>query len=187
MTSDHFIVIAGSTRPTRRSPAIAAWVADLGEAATGASFQVVDLKDFPLAFDNEPGIPAKDDYAHDHTRAWSQRVRAARGVVFVTPQYNGGYPAPLKNAIDHLYHEWRDKPALIVTYGGHGGGRCAAQLRDVLTGIGLRLVETMPALTLARERIVANDGAVDPDEDFATHRADVTSALAALTALCIDA
>ncbi len=51
-------------------------------------------------------------------------------IVFVSPQYNWGYPAPLKNAIDHLYKEWAGKPAMIVTYGGHGGSKCAAQLRQ---------------------------------------------------------
>ena len=46
-------------------------------------------------------------------------------------QYNWGYPAVLKNAIDYLYHEWKGKPAAIVSYGGHGGGKGAAQLHQV--------------------------------------------------------
>ncbi|WP_317624034.1 NADPH-dependent FMN reductase [Brevibacterium casei] len=66
-------------------------------------------------------------------------VSEADGIVFVTPQYNGGYPASLKNAIDYLFAEWRDKPALIVSYGGHGGGMSGAQLRSVLEFIGVDL------------------------------------------------
>jgi NAD(P)H-dependent FMN reductase len=182
--SDHtYLVIAGSTRPVRRSPAIGRWVASVGEQATGAAFEVVDLRDLCLGLDDEPGIPARDDYVQETTRRWSERVRAATGVVFVTPQYNWGYPAPLKNAIDHLYHEWKGKPALIVSYGGHGGGKCAAQLREVLGGIGLRLTSAMPGLRLARERIEANDGEIEPEVDFAGQREEVLDALRALVAI----
>ena len=169
-------------RPTRRSPTIARWVASLGEEICDAAFEVIDLRELGLGFD-EPGIPARHDYVHETTRRWSERVRNATGVVFVTPQYNRGYPAPLKNAIDHLYHEWRDKPALIVTYGGHGGDKCAAQLRDVLSAIGLKLTDAMPGLHLPQERIVANDGEVDPDQDFASQREEVVDALKALVGL----
>jgi NAD(P)H-dependent FMN reductase len=183
MHAKSYLVIAGSTRPMRRSPVIARWVARLGEEICGAAFEVVDLRDLHLSFDDEPGIPAKDAYVQACTRQWSERILGATGVVFVTPQYNWGYPAPLKNAIDHLYHEWRSKPALIVSYGGHGGGKCAAQLRDVLTGIGLKLTDTMPGLKLARERIEANDGEVDPDQDFVDQRVEVTDALRELAGL----
>jgi NAD(P)H-dependent FMN reductase len=178
-----YLVVAGSTRPSRRSPTIARWVATLGGEISGAAFQVIDLRDLGLAFDAEPGIPAKDDYVQETTRRWSALVRDAAGVVFVTPQYNGGYPAPLKNAIDHLYHEWKGKPTLIVSYGGRGGGKCAAQLRDVLSGMGLKLTEAMPGLKLAQTRIVANDGQVEPDEDFAEQRGEVVEALRELVVL----
>jgi NAD(P)H-dependent FMN reductase len=183
MDTQGYIVVAGSTRPTRRSPAIAQWVADLGQEICGAPFRVIDLRDLGLELDDEPGIPAKDDYVRDTTRAWSALVQAATGVVIVSPQYNWGYPAPLKNAIDRLYREWKDKPVLIVTYGGHGGDKCAAQLRMVLAGIGVRLTEATPGLVLARERILANDGQVDPAVDFALHADDVRTALAELVAL----
>jgi len=179
-----YLVIAGSTRPQRRSPTVAAWVAELGNALGDAPFRVVDLRELGLGYDDEPHIPAAGrGYASAATQAWSEMVAAARGVVFVTPQYNWGYPAPLKNAIDHLYPEWRGKPALIVTYGTHGGGRCAAQLRDVLGGMKLRLTEAMPGLKLARERVEANDGEVAPHEDFREHLDEVTAALRELVGL----
>lgn len=46
-------------------------------------------------------------------------------------QYNWGYPAALKNALDYLYHEWLGKPAVVITYGTRGGGKAAAQLQQV--------------------------------------------------------
>ncbi len=174
-----YLVVGGSTRPTRRSPVIAQWVADLG----GPEFSVVDLRDLNLGLDDEPGIPAIHDYVCETTRAWSAMVSAAKGVVFVTPQYNWGYPAALKNAIDHLYREWKGKPVLLVTYGSRGGDKCAAQLRDILGGLDVRLTATTPGLKLGRDRVAANDGAIEPEIDFADQRDEVKAALGELLAL----
>lgn len=184
MHTNSYLVVAGSTRPARRSPVIANWVADLGGQLGDAPFKVADLRDLDLGLDDEPDIPAAGaPYASAATRRWSALVQAAKGVVIVTPQYNWGYPAPLKNAIDHLYREWRAKPVLIVTYGGHGGGRCGAQLREVLGGMKVALTDAMPTLTLAREAIEANDGKVDPHADFAIHRDALAAGLRELVAL----
>jgi NAD(P)H-dependent FMN reductase len=119
-----------ASRPRRIGPQVAAWVAGIGREIVPAAFEVVDLKEWHLPMDDEPGIPARHAYLHERTQAWSRTVADAAAIVFVSPQYNWGYPAPLKNAIDHLYKEWAGKPAMIVTYGGHGGGICAAQLRQ---------------------------------------------------------
>ncbi len=178
------MVIGGSTRPNRRSAKIAEWVAGRGRGSTALGFETVDLREIDLAPEGEPGIPAKDPYVTEATKRWSERVAAASAIVFVSPQYNWGYPAPLKNAIDHLYREWKAKPALIITYGGHGGDKCARQLREVLTGLEMKLTDAMPGLSLSRDRIVANDGAVDPDRDFADRVDDVDAALRELASLC---
>lgn len=164
------LVIIGSVRARRICPQIAQWVAAVGRETISADIEVVDLKDWPLPMDDEPGVPAAYDYAFDHTHAWSKKIAGADAFVFVTPQYNWGYPAPLKNALDHLYKEWSGKPAMIVTYGGHGGGKCARQLRQVLTGLHMKPVATMPGLKLTHERIKANAGDVEPAVVFAKHR-----------------
>jgi len=176
------LVIAASVRPRRIAHQIAAWVAEVGHAATGAAFEVVDLKDWPLPMDDEPGIPAAGGYEFEHTRAWSRKIAGAGAVIFVTPQYNWGYPAPLKNALDHLYSEWAAKPAMIVSYGGHGGGRCAEQLQQVCEGLHMALIPTKVGLVLARERIEANAGEVDPAREFAAHLGDLRQALGELAA-----
>jgi len=176
------LVIIGSTRARRIGPAIAAWVAALGRAALPARFELVDLRDWPLPMDAEPGIPAMGAYAFEQTRAWSRKVGAADAFVFVTPQYNWGYPAPLKNALDHLYREWSGKPAMIVTYGSHGGGKCADQLRQVLEGLHMAPVATMPGLKLGRDRVEANSGLIDPAAAFADHLEALDEAFADLDA-----
>ena len=132
--------------------------------------------------DDEPAVPAAGGYAFDHTHAWSRKIAAAGAFVFVTPQYNWGYPAPLKNALDHLYEEWRGKPAVIVTYGGHGGVRCAMQLRQVTEGLNMRPVHTMAALRIPRELIEANDGGVEPEREFADSLPTIRQAFAELKA-----
>lgn len=177
------LVIVGSTRPRRICPQVAAWVAQVGRETVPGRFEVADLKDWPLPMDDEPDIPAAGgDYASAHTRAWSRKVSEADAFVFVTPQYNWGYPAPLKNALDHLYNEWSGKPAMIVTYGGHGGVRCAAQLREVLEGLRMKPVAVMPGFRLSRAHIEANAGAIDPAVEFAPHRDELRQAFVELAA-----
>jgi NAD(P)H-dependent FMN reductase len=179
MTAPKVLVIVGSARSRRICPEIAAWVAEVGRSAVAAEFEIVDLKDWALPMDNEPGIPAAGgEYASEQTRAWSRKVSEGAGVVFVTPQYNWGYPAPLKNALDHLYNEWSRKPAMIVTYGGHSGDKCSRQLRQVLDGLHMRSVSIRPGFALPREQILANTGVIMPAVQFAKHERSLRRAFA---------
>lgn len=175
------LVIMGSVRAGRRCPQIAEWVISLADPSGQPAYELVDLKEWQLPFDDEPGIPAKGAYTHDHTRAWSAKVASADGFVIVSPQYNWGYPAALKNALDHLYKEWSGKPLAIVTYGGHGGDKCAEQLRQIAGALKLRQVETRPAITVAREAIETD--APQSIEDLKPFEAAVRQALADLSAM----
>jgi NAD(P)H-dependent FMN reductase len=178
------LLIMGSVRAGRRCPQIAEWVLSLADKSGQLTCEIVDLKEWHLPFSDEPGIPAKGGYTNDHTRAWSDKVAGADGFVIVSPQYNWGYPAALKNALDHLYREWSDKPLVIVTYGGHGGDKCAKQLRQVAEGLKMRLIDTMPAITVAREEI-END-TPQSLEDLKPFEASVQQALAEMKALLAD-
>jgi NAD(P)H-dependent FMN reductase len=178
------LVIMGSTRAGRVCPTVAEWIAQLGREHTGLRFEVIDLKDWPLPMDDEPAIPATGRYVQVHTSAWSKRVSSADAVIFVTPQYNWGYPAVLKNAIDHIHGEWRDKPAVIVTYGGHGGAKCSEQLKQVAGAVKMRLAPTTPALVLS-DAVIREGAALDPNRDFSLHVSSVQSALAELADLLV--
>lgn len=150
-------VICGSTRSPRAGPQITEFVHKTIEThirsqqkasppMPSMTLELVDIADFNLPLFDEPGIPqAITDhpagYAHQHTRDWSARIAALDAFVFVTPQYNWGIPAGLKNAIDYLFNEWTGKPGMIVSYGGHGGGRAAGALRTVLQGLRMRTPE----------------------------------------------
>ncbi|GES64571.1 NADPH-dependent FMN reductase [Aspergillus terreus] len=116
-----------------------------------ADVSLIDLAEWNLPLYNEPDIPSQitsvDQYTHAHTKAWSKEISSHDAFIFVTPQYNWGYPASIKNAIDYLYHEWKGKPALIVSYGGHGGGKAAAQLHQVLQGVRMNPMSRRISLT----------------------------------------
>ncbi len=175
------LLIMGSVRPGRRCPQITGWVRNIAESSAQLACETIDLLDWPLPADDEPGIPAKGQYTQDPTRRWSAKVASADGIVIVSPQYNWGYPAALKNALDHVYKEWNGKPLVIVTYGGHGGDKCAAQLRQVAGGLKLRAVDTMPAVTVSNEAIVSDEP--QSDADLQPFEASVQQAFAELSAM----
>jgi NAD(P)H-dependent FMN reductase len=174
------LVIMGSVRAGRISPTVADWLLSLAGNNSTARYELVDLADWHLPMNDEPGIPAMGNYAQTHTRAWGAKVASGAAFVFLTPQYNWGYPAALKNAIDHVYQEWRGKPLMIVTYGGHGGTKCAAQLWQVAEGLKMDVLPTMPALTLPEE--VIRGAALDPAQHLAPYAGDVERALVELEA-----
>ncbi len=148
---------------------------------TVLAYELVDLAYWLLPMDDEPNIPATGAYVQPHTQKWSAKIAQADAFVFVSPQYNWGYPAVLKNAIDHCHREWRGKPLLVVTYGGHGGGKCAAQLKQVAEGLKMRLVPVMPGLTLTREMI---EGApITPDRDFEDQSPQIRQGFSELAAM----
>ena len=131
-------VVIGSTRPTRICPGIAEWVRNVAQKDSPLHYELVDLGEIDLPFLDEPWMAALQQYEHEHTRAWSRLVASFDGFIFVFPQYNWGYPAPLKNALDYLFVEWSDKPASFVTYGTRGGSKAAAQFQGVLGGLDMR-------------------------------------------------
>lgn len=100
-------VVAASTRPGRRGDQVARWVlaqsAELTPPHAQVEYSLVDLADVDLPLLNEPMPAAIGDYRHEHTRRWAELVDSFDGFVVVTPEYNHGIPAPLKNAIDYLF------------------------------------------------------------------------------------
>jgi NAD(P)H-dependent FMN reductase len=132
------LIIVGSTRPGRVGRTVADWFQGVAERHGGFEVELVDLKELDLPFLDEPKHPAIQEYTHAHTRAWSKQVDGADAFVLVTSEYNHGYPAPLKNALDYLNSEWRRKPVAFVSYGGiAAGARAVEQLRAVVSELHL--------------------------------------------------
>jgi NAD(P)H-dependent FMN reductase len=141
-------VIIGSTRKNRIGEQITNLFLNTISTNHNLNFEIIDLMEWNLPMFDEPGIPAKDEYVNEITKKWSKKINSKQGYIFVTPQYNWGYPASLKNAIDYLYKEWNNKPAIIISYANKGGDKAAAQLRQVLEGLRMKTVKTMPAIKL---------------------------------------
>ena len=126
-------IIAGSVRPGRFNIQPASWLNSLAATRTDASFELIDLKEVGLPFLDEPNTPMQRSYTKDHTKAWSEKIDAADGFVFVTPEYNHSFSPAIKNAIDYLFYEWHYKPVSFVSYGSlAGGSRAVEHLRSVV-------------------------------------------------------
>ena len=130
------LIIIGSTRPGRKGETIARWFTEQARSHGGFDIEVADLLTLDLPMMDEPNHPRLYEYTKDHTKAWSATVAAADVVVFVTPEYNYSFTAPVKNAIDYLSREWRHKAVGFVSYGGIAAGtRAVQQLKLVLGGV----------------------------------------------------
>jgi NAD(P)H-dependent FMN reductase len=121
------LTVIASTRPGRIGLPVANWFQERAQAHGGFELELVDLAELDLPLLDEPNHPRLRQYTQEHTRAWSATVDSADAVVFVTSEYNYGYPAALKNAFDYLHREWRFKPVGFVSYGGVAAGTRAVQ------------------------------------------------------------
>lgn len=154
-------VVIGSTRPGRAGLPIGTWFADRARAHGGFDVRVVDLAELALPLLDEPHHPRLRQYLHQHTRDWSALVDASDAVVLVTPEYNHGYPAALKNAIDYLHEEWRDKPVGFVSYGGVAAGTRAVQQLKQVVGV-LKMVAVSEAVSIPFHARLLADGVLRP-------------------------
>ncbi len=121
------MIVIGSVRPGRVGLSIAEWFERRAREHDGFDVEVVDLAALDLPLLDEPAHPRLRQYTQPHTQAWSAIVQDADAFVFVTPEYNHSYPPALKNAIDYLHHEWKDKSVGFVSYGGVAAGTRAVQ------------------------------------------------------------
>ncbi len=135
------LIVIGSTRPGRVGLPVARWFERRARAHGGFGIELVDLAELDLPFLDEPKHPRLHDYSQPHTFRWSEIVQRADALVFVTSEYNYGYPAALKNAIDYLNREWHYKPLGFVSYGGVAAGtRAVQQLKQVASALRMYVV-----------------------------------------------
>jgi NAD(P)H-dependent FMN reductase len=141
-------VVVGSTRPGRKALDVAKWVIDIASLRSDALYELVDIEEFGLPLLDEPVPPSMDKYSKPHTFKWAARIAQYDGFVFVTPEYNHGTSAALKNALDFLYKEWNNKAAGFVGYGSVGGARAIESLRLVAGELMLADVRAQVMLSL---------------------------------------
>jgi len=151
-------VIIGSTRPNRIGDQVAALIKSILEESNSdktltspPKLSLVDIASFNLPpFDEAimPAmVPAKGQFAHEHSKLWSAEIGKYDAYVFVTAEWNFGLPGVTKNAIDYLYNTWVGKPVMIVSYGIMGGKSASDSLKKTLEGMHLQVVDTRVSLT----------------------------------------
>ena len=156
-------VIVASTRPGRVGPVIGDWFVQQAKAHGGFDVEVTDLAELNLPMFDEPAHPMAQRYVHQHTKDWAATVEGADAFVFVMPEYNFSFTAPLKNAVDYLHKEWNYKPVAFVSYGGVSGGlRAVQQFKQVVTT--LRMFPVTDAVVIPMVHSMIDEQGFHPTE-----------------------
>ncbi|MFI9576724.1 NADPH-dependent FMN reductase [Microbispora rosea] len=157
-------IVIASTRPGRVGLPVAEWFRERAAAQDAFEVELVDLAEVNLPFMDEPNHPRLRQYIHQHTKEWSATVERGDAFVFVTPEYNYGFNAVLKNALDFLHHEWHYKPVGFVSYGGVSAGTRAVQmLKQVVTT--LKMVPLFEAVSIPFvAQLLDEEGRLQPNE-----------------------
>jgi NAD(P)H-dependent FMN reductase len=161
-------VIVGSTRQGRFSEKPAEWILRHLKKRGDVDARLLDLRDFPMPFFDQPVSPATPGrlpYEHEVVKKWTAAIAQSDGFVFVTPEYNYGPAAVLKNAIDWVYPEWNRKAAAFVSYGSALGARSVQQLRE--TAVELQLAPVRSAVHIPVATLWAHYQGGDVDAGLA--------------------
>jgi NAD(P)H-dependent FMN reductase len=167
-------IILGSTRPGRFGDKPAAWIVELAKRQGAFEVELLDLWDWKLPFYNEdhslsmkPGV-----YADPVGAKWAAKIAEADAYIVISPEYNHGPSAVVKNALDYAYTEWNHKPIAFISYGSVGGARAVEQLRGVAVELQMApirgAVHIMAPWMLTDEKGTLKPGALDPYADAAT-------------------
>ena len=137
------LVVLASVRKGRNGEKVANWFADEVKKDGRFEPELVDLKELNLSYELPETLPSmiqNGEYEEEKDRKWAKTVNDADAVVFVSPEYNHGMPASLKNALDYLSAEWNNKPTGFVGYGAAGAPYSQAALGLVAGWLKLDMV-----------------------------------------------
>ena len=139
----HIVIISSSVRTGRKSHRVSLFFKSQIEKLPDVTVEIADLKEYNFPVFDERLRNLQDPPAR--AKEFSEKIKHASGVLIVTPEYNGGYPASLKNVIDLLYDEWRRKPVAIasVSDGAYAGSQVLTSLVFSLWKIGALMVPAM--------------------------------------------
>ncbi|MFZ6756155.1 NADPH-dependent FMN reductase [Undibacterium sp. Ji50W] len=124
-------IVIGSTREGRFGDKPAHWIHDIALKREDITVQLIDLRDHPMPFFEEATAPSWAPVKNIAAQRWAETLAPLDGLIAVTPEYNHGPSAVLKNAFDYAYKEYVRKPIGFVGYGGVGAARAVEQLRLV--------------------------------------------------------
>jgi NAD(P)H-dependent FMN reductase len=164
MPRPQLLIMIASTRPGRVGLPVAQWFEERARAHGAFDIRIADLAELELPFMDEPNHPRLRQYTKQHTKDWSAIVDAADAFAFVMPEYNFGFTAPLKNALDYLNQEWRYKPVGFVSYGGISAGTRAVQMiKQVVTTLRLTPVYEAVSIPFVKQ-FLDDEGTIRPND-----------------------
>ena len=150
-------VIVGSTRERRFSEKPAHWILEHLKKRQDVDARLLDLRDFPMPFFDQPltpAMPGRPAFENEAVQRWTAAIGASDGYVITTAEYNYGPAAVLKNAIDWVYPEWRRKPVSFISWGSAAGTRSVQQLRE--TAIELQLAPIRSSVHIPVSTLMAH-------------------------------
>lgn len=152
------VIVVASGAPSRSRAVISGWFTEQAGRHPDFAVELIDLA--------EHEVP-QDLRRTAELEALVPALEAADAFVFVTPEYNHGYPGGLKNFIDAYRREWLGKVAGFVSYGGRSGGsRAVEQLRQVVVEQHMISIRDSLGFDTARHPASA-EFPVDPSTDQA--------------------
>lgn len=159
----HIAIISASVRTGRKSHRVALYFKNYIEENKLATAEIIDLNEYKFPVFDERLRFLKDPPAR--LLEYADKITTADGVIIVTPEYNGGYPASIKNAVDVLYNEWHRKPLLISTVsdGVFGGTQVITSLHFSLWKIRAWMVPAMFPVPSVDKNFDENGVPVDKD------------------------
>lgn len=174
-------VITSTNREGRKGTSVANWVVDFVRDNYDFDVELLDLAEINLPFMNEPNHPSLGKYQYEHTKKWSATIQEADAFIIVLAEYNYGYPAPIKNAIDYLSAEWKLKPVGFVSYGGISAGlRSTQMLKQVVTSLNMMPISEQVSLPFFGQKIDEN-GVFHSDEHIVSSAHKMMNQMVKLT------
>lgn len=165
-------IIVGTTRATRFADAPVNWLMDIAARRNDASFEIVDLRDYPMPFFEEVGSPFYVPPANDVARKWGEKIDSLDGYIFITAEYNHSVSGVLKNALDYVYREFNRKPATFLSYGGTGGTRAVEHLRHILAELQVATLKWNVAIGMTEMLGIMREGKTMADYPYLVETAE---------------
>ena len=159
-------VIVGATRQNRKTLQQAKWVLENAKQIEGVDAELVDLKDYPMPFFDEPISPRYNPNREIDTavQPWLKKLEEFEAYIFVTPEYNHSVAGVLKNALDYVTFEFVHKPVAVVSHGSAGGARAMTDLKEILSESKAAVVPVGPALAMVHMSETIDENGVMNDE-----------------------
>lgn len=159
-------VIIGSIREGRRGDIVANWFLPIINADDRFEVAVVDLKDYPMDIAmefKEPSEYEDKNYSDQVVREFSKKIDQAEAFIFITPEYNHAVPASVKNAIDHIYYEWLNKPVGFVGYGSRGAVDSIDSLKHTVKALKWQQIEPTVKIERVKKAFDESGNLIEPE------------------------